>query len=131
MFVVLRVLSQVSMSTGAVEKVAHRGLSQLHGILLGAGSNAVDMLFGVRGLPSSGSKSYFQAHAASESVGGKHLLQAPLDVEAASNSIAGVVLNHLGWSRMLNTPAALMALQVSAHCCRRVDKPHKTYLAGR
>ena len=59
------------MATQRSAEVAHKGLSQLQGVLLGAGSNAVDVLFGVRGLPNSGSKSYFQSHAAAESVGGE------------------------------------------------------------
>jgi hypothetical protein len=33
-------------------------------------------------------------------------------IKTLPHVLAGVVLNHLAWARMLNTPSALMALQV-------------------
>jgi len=65
-----------------------------HGLVVGSGSNVIDIFFRLRKLPNPGEKCYF----ADESC-------------VSGTVVGGVTLNHLSWARALGAPTALMALQ--------------------
>lgn len=63
-------------------------------LVLGSGSNVVDVFFPVRKLPQPGDKQYYAAETCTTDI-----------------VVGGVTLNHLSWSRALGTKCGLMALQ--------------------
>ena len=64
-------------------------------MVVGCGSNVVDVFFRLREMPKSGEKGYF------------------LDPEKVVEGtvVGGVTLNHLSWASVLGTPTGLMAMQ--------------------
>lgn len=64
------------------------------GLVLGCGSNVVDLFYRVKTLPGAGDKGYFSG-------------ESPL----VDTVVGGVTLNHLCWARALGAPTGLMALQ--------------------
>jgi sugar/nucleoside kinase (ribokinase family) len=64
------------------------------GLIIGAGSNVMDVFFPVRALPHPGDKAYFGSEAL-----------------VSDEIVGGVTLNHLAWARALGAPTALLALQ--------------------
>lgn len=65
-----------------------------HGLILGCGSNVVDVFFWVRQLPKPGEKAYFSDEGIT-----------------CGTVVGGVTLNHLSWARALGAPTGLLALQ--------------------
>ena len=63
-------------------------------LILGCGSNVMDVFFNVRKLPLPGDKAYY----ADESIVAKEI-------------VGGVTLNHLSWARIAGAPTGLMALE--------------------
>jgi D-arabinose 5-phosphate isomerase GutQ/sugar/nucleoside kinase (ribokinase family) len=63
-------------------------------LVLGAGSNVVDLFFPMMMLPRPGDKTYFAN-----------------EVMVSNTVVGGVTLNHLAWARALGVPTGLMALQ--------------------
>jgi len=63
-------------------------------LVLGSGSNVVDLFFPMRMLPKPGDKTYFAN-----------------EVMVSQTVVGGVTLNHLAWARALGVPTGLMALQ--------------------
>ena len=63
-------------------------------LVMGSGSNVVDLFFPMRMLPKPGDKTYFAN-----------------EVMVSETVVGGVTLNHLAWARALGVPTALMALQ--------------------
>ncbi|KAA0175640.1 hypothetical protein FNF27_02722 [Cafeteria roenbergensis] len=64
------------------------------GLVLGCGSNVVDLFFRVKSMPRPGDKGYFA------------------DPKVLSGSVVGgVTLNHLAWARLLGAPTGLLASQ--------------------
>ena len=63
-------------------------------MVLGAGSNVVDIFFPMRMLPKPGDKTYFASESAS-----------------SDTVVGGVTLNHLSWARALGVPTGLLAFQ--------------------
>jgi hypothetical protein len=70
------------------------GTAARHGLVLGCGSNVVDLFFKVRSFPKPGDKQYFSGVN-------------PL----AATVVGGVTLNHLMWAAALGAPTGLLALQ--------------------
>lgn len=69
-------------------------LTKKQGLILGCGSNVVDVFFRVRQLPKPGEKGYFSDESIS-----------------CGTVVGGVTLNHLSWARALGAPTGLLALQ--------------------
>jgi hypothetical protein len=92
-----------------------------HGLILGCGSNVMDLFFNVRSLPGPGEKQYFAGtNVLSASVVGGlfpivHVLcWEPRRVQSMNRArcvVAGVTLNHLAWAAALGARTGLLALQ--------------------
>lgn len=93
-------MQRASMQRAALRRlVPCRGLASSAGrpqprLVLGSGSNVVDIFFPVRQLPKPGDKQYYAAETCSTDV-----------------VVGGVTLNHGSWARALGAPFGLMALQ--------------------
>jgi D-arabinose 5-phosphate isomerase GutQ/sugar/nucleoside kinase (ribokinase family) len=71
-----------------------RCASTTRNLVLGSGSNVMDLFFPVRKLPQPGDKQYYAAETC-----------------VTDAVVGGVTLNHLSWARILGAPTGLMALQ--------------------
>ena len=80
------------------------------GVVLGCGSNVVDVISRVRALPQAGEKGYF----------------ADPEVLVSAQIVGGVTLNHLAWASALGVPTGLFALQgAAANGSRNIIKSNR------